>query len=343
VRLWDTATGQMVRTLIGQAAPVQGVAYSPDGRTLAAAGSDGTIRLWDTATGQELLSLRGHAGSASRVAFSPDGQVLASTGVDRTVRIWDATPLTPEARATRQARSLVQSLYDQKLPMAQVLARIRQDASLSDEVRPRALALAQTYGHSLVIHDAERLVAALYAQALFRPEVLARLRQDASLTEPVRREALALAEQVPEQPEQLDAAGRAAVQPPDAEPAAYRRALRQAEAACQLVPNEGRFLTTLGIARYRTGQYEEAVTALMQADRIRKDNWNGMSFPGDVAFQALARYRLGQRDQALALLGRLRELMKQPVWARSSFLQNWLREADVIDLDVVFPADPFAR
>jgi hypothetical protein len=44
---------------------------------------------------------------------------------------------------------------------------------------------------------------------------------------------------------------------------------------------------------------------------------------------------------AQALLGRLRETMKDPLWARSGDAQGWLREAEVIELDLNFPAEPF--
>ena len=115
---------------------------------------------------------------------------------------------------------------------------------------------------------------------MFRPEVLASLRGDAALSEPVRQEALALAEQRPGDTRSVSTrASRTVVRRPDAEPAAYRLALRQAEAACRLVPQDGEFLTTLGMAQYRVGQYAEAVATLTQADRIRTDPWNGPSSP----------------------------------------------------------------
>jgi WD40 repeat protein len=342
VNLWDVNTGQVVWALNGRSALIRGVAFSPDGRTLAAACDDGTVQLWDAAMGRELLSLRGHAGPVFRVAFGPDGRTLAAAGFDHTVRLWDARPWTPDVQAIRAARIVVQSLFDASLPMAEVLARIRRDATLDSVTRHRALELARSHGQGLVAQEAERLVESLYAQAMFRPEVLERLRRDAALSEPVRRRALALAEQVPENSESLMRASWAVVHQADAEPAAYRLALRQAEAACRLIPDEADFLTTLGMAQYRVGQYRQAVAALTQADRLRRDNWNGMSYPGDLAFLALARYRCGQTDQARALLGRLREAMKSPQWARSGFLQGFLREAEMIELDVVFPADPFA-
>ena len=68
---------------------VFGVAFSPDGGTIASSGKDGTVRIWDTASGDALRTLEGHHGAVRAVAFSPDGGTLASAGADSTVRLWD--------------------------------------------------------------------------------------------------------------------------------------------------------------------------------------------------------------------------------------------------------------
>jgi WD40 repeat protein len=109
--------------LTGHTDVVDGVAFSPDGKTLATVGADHVLRLWDVATRRPLGGpLDGHTGWVSTVAFSPDGRQLATAGEDRTIRLWDPILWSDDARAltTRVCgairRSLTRAQWRQFLP-----------------------------------------------------------------------------------------------------------------------------------------------------------------------------------------------------------------------------------
>jgi WD40 repeat protein len=89
--------------LAGHSGLVLGLAYSPDGRTLASASADGSARLWDVATGKHVATLQSPAARAHCVAFAPDGKSLAvGYGSDRgLVEVWDLAP--PRQRERRRA------------------------------------------------------------------------------------------------------------------------------------------------------------------------------------------------------------------------------------------------
>ncbi len=79
VKLWNSATGILARTLSGLTGyngKVNSISFSPDGKLLAA-GLFRDIKLWETATGREVRSFPGSV--VSSVAFTPDGRLLAHT------------------------------------------------------------------------------------------------------------------------------------------------------------------------------------------------------------------------------------------------------------------------
>jgi WD40 repeat protein len=92
VKLWETATRREMATLRGFLLGVHSVAFSPDGKRLAA-GSAGqeAIKLWDMESQQELLSLEGQGSVFYSSAFSPDGNVLGSMNLyNRMLHLWRA-------------------------------------------------------------------------------------------------------------------------------------------------------------------------------------------------------------------------------------------------------------
>jgi WD40 repeat protein/serine/threonine protein kinase len=91
IKLWDPASGKLIRAWYGGPGTTAALAFSPDGCVLASAHlqAHDNIRLWEVATGNRLAELAGHTGRARTLAFHPGGKLLASGGSDKTIRLWD--------------------------------------------------------------------------------------------------------------------------------------------------------------------------------------------------------------------------------------------------------------
>jgi dipeptidyl aminopeptidase/acylaminoacyl peptidase len=98
VRLWEAAGGKPIATL-PHGAPVNAVAFSPDGRTVLTGSNDGA-RLWEAASGKEIATLHNAGGIWFGVqpwAFSPDGRTLLIACSDQTACLWEAASGKPIA------------------------------------------------------------------------------------------------------------------------------------------------------------------------------------------------------------------------------------------------------
>ena len=157
VRLWDIATARQIGPALGVAVPPQRggavfdgigpVAFSPDGKTLAARDEKGSVRLWnvttgrqvghgigsatasvafspggkilaigraggsvqlwDVATGQQIGSLDTHSGQVNSVAFSPDGKTLATGDDSGAARLWDVAAAQQASRAVTSGSYII--------------------------------------------------------------------------------------------------------------------------------------------------------------------------------------------------------------------------------------------
>ena len=89
VTVWDLRRGTS-RDLNGRHnAAVQGIGFSPDGKTIVSTGDDAQVLVWDAESGDLRQTLTGHTGRTFGPAFSTDGRTLYTVGLDGAAITWD--------------------------------------------------------------------------------------------------------------------------------------------------------------------------------------------------------------------------------------------------------------
>ncbi len=102
IYVWDINTGKLQFRLKGhhmtrlhehmnydQPFVFEGVAFSPDGKTLACGSMDGPIRLWGLNNGKLKRRLNGHKNFVNSIVFSRDGKFLATGSDDGSILVWN--------------------------------------------------------------------------------------------------------------------------------------------------------------------------------------------------------------------------------------------------------------
>jgi WD40 repeat protein len=325
VTICDVATGQQVVRFQAHPRPVANLAFSPDGTRLATttgvfngtAGGDQVVKIWDTTTGQLVHVLSGHTHWVYDIAFSPDGTRLASASHDRTVKLWDVA--SGQEAITLPGHTTI--VY--KVAFSPDGARL---ASTCDDSRLRIWDARPWTPDAAVERAARGLVANLFARPLTKTDVIDYVRTSPMLRPEARELAEHFAERFAEEPnpERYRQAAWASVRQPFLSDFQYRLALHQAETARRKGPDTGVFRTTLGVAQYRAGRWQESLDTLTKADAGREPS------PAVLAFLAMAHHRLGHAGEAQTHLTSLQKAVTLPQNAANNDAKAFLLEAETL-------------
>ncbi len=288
--------GAVIARLEGQRGVVAAAAFSPDGSRVVTAGDEGLATVWDAATGAALAELRGHGRLVNAVAWSADGRTIATASADGTVRLWRDQP-------ARERREALRRFEAQRAAMAP-----RVESAMARDPEPATLRM-QFLRDTTLTDEARRAALA---------EVQQRVDERAWAL-------LATADEVG----RLNAAAWEVVRDPGAEAPALEQALADARRAAELAPESGLVLNTLGAALVRAGRNDEALSVLARSESINAASLSGPE-PADWAFIAMAQWRVGDRDAAIAAQQRLRHLAGSKVWADPLQLERWLAELEAL-------------
>jgi serine/threonine protein kinase len=107
-------TDEKQTKLFRHSGSVTAVAFSIEGMTVAASGTDRTVSVWDIPRGEQLFKLDRHKGPVYAVAFSQCGNHIATAGWDKTVRVWSAKDGSEERVLTGHEYDVWSIAFDER-------------------------------------------------------------------------------------------------------------------------------------------------------------------------------------------------------------------------------------
>ena len=108
----DAASGDFISKRMEHNNAVFRVSYSPNGRRILTASTDGSARTWNATTGTPISPAMIHNGSLNHATLSPDGALVATAGSDNIARVWNATTGDPVTAPLRHLGEVTHVSFD---------------------------------------------------------------------------------------------------------------------------------------------------------------------------------------------------------------------------------------
>jgi WD40 repeat protein/serine/threonine protein kinase len=176
-QLWDVGHDQLLADLEGDLFRFHCVAFSPDGKRVAAGGGDwkpggiAQVNVWDVASKQQIQKLTGHTKPILGLSYSHDGKLIATASIDQTVRLWDGetgrhlktlaghTGWAETVAFSADDKTLISGGHDQMIRFWDV-AKGAETARIGAPVQVRSVHLTAD-GTSLIVGGAQKLLLVL--------------------------------------------------------------------------------------------------------------------------------------------------------------------------------------
>ena len=171
--------------------------------------------------------------------------------------------------------------------------------------------------------DARELVHWLQSRPLLIADVIEAIKLGETLDPVVKQKALAFAHMTTDEPDNVNNTSWLLVRNTRCPIQKSKSAAKSMERIARDRPT-GTYLNTYGVALYRAGDYVNAIRVLSESDRQNK------GVPSDIAFLAMAHFRLGDHTKATEELARLRRAMKLIRWSTDTESLNFAREAETL-------------
>jgi eukaryotic-like serine/threonine-protein kinase len=294
VKLWDVPTGQERLTLLGHSDHVVSVAVAPDGKTLATSSRDGTVKLWRASADRDAEAIDRELDADDPA--SPVAQIHLANALLRIRRPGEAE------EAFRLAISRLEALQAAIRPAPQEysqlhaetqhqLARLLIAGKRVEEAEP--ILLEAIGGYERIVASSPEYHVALNNLGLcyVRLAQLLAGRDRPQEAATAYRKALAF---TPDNATAINDLAWMLAASPDPKLRDPGKAVELAERAVALAPKQASSWNTLGVARYRAGEWQTSIDALKKAEELLAEK----SFSFNAFFVAMAEWQLDRKEEA---------------------------------------------